>query len=58
MESKAAEVAGIVGQTITVAPGIYKEINSLEIETIPSYNNMKPFHPKSAGWVRSQRNTG
>ncbi|MBE5843269.1 MAG: MBL fold metallo-hydrolase [Butyrivibrio sp.] len=36
---------------IIVRPGIYKEVDGLEFETVPAYNNLKPFHPKSAGWV-------
>ncbi len=36
---------------IVVKPGIYKEIDGLEFETIPAYNNIKPYHPKSAGFV-------
>ena len=36
---------------IVVKPGIYKEVDGLEFETVPSYNNIKPYHPKSAGWV-------
>lgn len=35
----------------TVKPGTYHEIGNLELETIPAYNLLKPFHPKAAGWV-------
>ena len=35
----------------TVAPGASYVIEGLKIETIPAYNNLKPFHPKTAGWV-------
>lgn len=28
-----------------------KPENKLEFETVPAYNMLKPFHPKSAGWV-------
>ena len=51
MEEKAQDVSGLVGRMVTVAPGIYKEIDGLELETIAAYNNLKPFHPKGAGWV-------
>lgn len=27
------------------------KINGTKIDTIPAYNNNKPFHPKSEGWV-------
>ncbi|MCR5735611.1 MAG: MBL fold metallo-hydrolase [Lachnospiraceae bacterium] len=51
MVGKAGEVSGLVKKTETVKPGISKTIDGLEMETVPSYNNLKPFHPKSAGWV-------
>ena len=51
MESKAQEVAGMMSRVVTVKPGVYKEIDGLEFETIPAYNIMKPFHPKGAEWV-------
>ncbi len=34
----------------TVKPGTYHELGDLEFETIPMYNILKPFHPKTAGW--------
>ena len=51
MERKAQEVAGLVKEIKTVKPGVYREINGLEFETIPAYNILKPFHPKNAEWV-------
>lgn len=51
MEKKAGEASGSVGRTVTVKPGIIKEIDGLVFETIPAYNTLKPFHPKSAEWV-------
>lgn len=51
MRSKADDVAAIVGRIETVKPGIYREINGLEFETVPAYNTLKPFHPKNAEWV-------
>ncbi len=50
MLSKAQKESGIENIE-TVKPGTYHEIGDLELETIPSYNVMKPFHPKMAGWV-------
>lgn len=35
----------------TVSPGKTYEINGLSFETVASYNVLKPFHPKFAGWV-------
>ena len=51
MERKAQEVAGLVKEIKTVKPGVYREINGLEFETVPAYNILKPFHPKNAEWV-------
>lgn len=51
MEKKAREVAGMVGKTVMVKPGIYRELEWLELETVPAYNLLKPFHPKNAEWV-------
>ena len=51
MKEKAKEVAGSVGKIVTVKPGESVTIDKLSIETIPSYNIGKPFHPKEAGWV-------
>ena len=51
MESKAQEVADLVKRIVTVKPGVYREIDGLEFETVPAYNIMKPFHRKDAEWV-------
>ncbi len=51
MEGKAQEVAGLVRKIVTVKPGVFREIDGLEMETIPAYNTLKPFHRKDAGWV-------
>ena len=51
MLDKAQEVSGLVRQIITVEPDICREVEGLEIETVPAYNTLKPFHPRSAGWV-------
>ncbi|MCR5847757.1 MAG: MBL fold metallo-hydrolase [Lachnospiraceae bacterium] len=51
MLKKAKEAEGIVKEIFTVKPGTYHELDSLEFETVPSYNIMKPFHLKSAEWV-------
>ena len=40
-----------MSKTVTVKPGISAEIDGLKLETVPSYNLLKPFHPKSAEWV-------
>ena len=51
MAAKAQEVSGSVGRIEAVMPAVYREISGLEFETVPAYNTLKPFHPKSAGWV-------
>ena len=51
MLSKAQEVSGTVGRICTVTPCAYHNIDGLEMDTVPAYNSLKPFHPKSAGWV-------
>lgn len=51
MEDDARELEREVSGIIPVKPGIYKEISGLELETIPAYNTIKPFHPKRAEWL-------
>ncbi len=51
MKAKAAEVKKVVARIDTVIPGEKKEIDGLAVETVPSYNRNKAFHPKNAGWV-------
>lgn len=51
MAAKAQEVSGSVGRIETVKPAVYREISGLEFETVPAYNTLKPFHPKSAEWI-------
>lgn len=51
MKDKAAVLAGSVGKIVTVRAGRSYNIDDFEFETLPAYNTLKPFHPKSAGWV-------
>ena len=51
MQDKAREAEVYVGSIRTVVPGASYEIEGLKLETLPAYNALKPFHPKSAGWV-------
>ena len=51
MQGKANEATDFVSRIVTVKPGVHQEIDGLEIETVPAYNILKPFHPKSAEWV-------
>lgn len=34
-----------------VSPNEKLEVQGINIETVPAYNKMKPFHPKKNGWV-------
>lgn len=34
-----------------VSPNEKLEVHGINIETVPAYNKMKPFHPKKNGWV-------
>ena len=51
MIDDARELGREVKEIIGVAPGVYREIAGLELETIPAYNTLKPFHPRRAEWV-------
>lgn len=51
MIPQADKISSIVGEIHSVMPGEHYGINGLEFDTIAAYNNLKPFHPKSAGWV-------
>ncbi|SKB46856.1 L-ascorbate metabolism protein UlaG, beta-lactamase superfamily [Lachnospiraceae bacterium] len=51
MEDKAHTVDGTVNKIITVETETHREFDGFEVSTVPAYNILKPFHPKSAGWV-------
>lgn len=51
MKQKASLEGAGIGKVVTVTPGKPYDIDGLKIETVPAYNKLKPFHPKSAGWV-------
>lgn len=51
MADKASIVGNNIASTVMVEPGGSYEIRGLKVETVPSYNILKPFHPKSARWV-------
>ncbi len=51
MKTKADEVLGIVSRIETVRPGGSYTVEGISFETVSAYNNLKPFHPKSAEWV-------
>ncbi len=51
MKTKARDAASLVGRIETVSPNGSYTIGGVSFATIPAYNNLKPFHPKSAEWV-------
>ena len=51
MKEKAEKEIGSLVEIRTVVPGSSYEIGNLKFETVSSYNKIKPFHPKHAGWV-------
>ena len=51
MIPQAEKISSIVGEIHSVMPGEHYGICGLEFDTVAAYNNLKPFHPKSAGWV-------
>ena len=55
---KVKEIADKFVKIVTVKPGASYEVDGLEFETVPAYNILKPFHPKSAGWVGYILKTG
>lgn len=51
MFEDAREFEREVKEIVAVKPSESYELDSLEVETVPAYNTIKPFHPKRAEWV-------
>ena len=51
MANQVQKLSGMFTKIVTVKPGVYREIDGLELETVPAYNILKPFHRKDAEWV-------
>lgn len=51
MKEKARDAEKMAMKMVTVTPGESIDLDGLKVETVPAYNILKPFHPKSAGWV-------
>lgn len=51
MRDKVLQEADETRGIIPVKPDAPYDINGFSFETIPAYNRLKPFHPKTAGWV-------
>ncbi len=47
---KKLESAGITG-AVYLKPGEKTEIHGIPVEAVPAYNKLKPFHPRSNGWL-------
>ncbi|MBQ6609991.1 MAG: MBL fold metallo-hydrolase [Oscillospiraceae bacterium] len=51
MRDKVLQEADETQGIIPVKPDAPYDINGFSFETVPAYNRLKPFHPKTAGWV-------
>ena len=51
MRDKVLQEADETRGIIPVKPDAPYDINGFSFETVPAYNRLKPFHPKTAGWV-------
>ena len=51
MRDKVLQEADETRGIIPVKPDSPSDINGFSVETVPAYNRLKPFHPKTAGWV-------
>ncbi len=51
MKDEISEISGKMREVVTVKPGSSYELEGLGFDTVASYNTLKPFHPKKAGWV-------
>ena len=52
MLAKAEKEAGaLVKEIVPVKAGGSYTLGDLRLEAVAAYNKLKPFHPKSAGWV-------
>ncbi|MCR4909304.1 MAG: MBL fold metallo-hydrolase [Lachnospiraceae bacterium] len=51
MKNKVGEISDLISRAEWVKPGEAYETEGLQYETVPAYNTIKPFHPKSAAWV-------
>jgi len=45
------EADGLGCSVQKVSPQEKFEVGGISLETVPAYNKLKPFHPKSNGWV-------
>ncbi len=51
MKAKAEKDTGGKYAILAVAPGKTVELDTFSFSTVPAYNRLKPFHPRSADWV-------
>lgn len=51
MIDDALELEREVKEVVAVKPGTYHNIGGMDVEVVPAYNTIKPFHPRRAEWV-------
>ena len=51
MIKDARKLESEVKEIVAVKPGDTSKIGGLELEIVPAYNTLKPFHPKHSAWV-------
>ncbi|SDA62329.1 L-ascorbate metabolism protein UlaG, beta-lactamase superfamily [Butyrivibrio sp. INlla18] len=51
MEDDARELSREVKEIVTLRPNEKRNVAGLELEAVPAYNTLKPFHPKRAEWL-------
>ena len=49
MKSKLESIG--ISNAVLLSPGEKTEIAGIPVEAVPAYNTLKPFHPRSNGWL-------
>ncbi|MBO6137062.1 MAG: MBL fold metallo-hydrolase [Lachnospiraceae bacterium] len=50
LEAEVKKLLPAKGSIVVTSPGEKYEMDGFTVETVPAYNNFKPFHTKKAGW--------
>ncbi|MCR4760698.1 MAG: MBL fold metallo-hydrolase [Oscillospiraceae bacterium] len=40
-----------ITDAVLLKPGVSVQVGEIPVETVPAYNQLKPFHPKKNGWL-------
>lgn len=40
-----------ITDAVLLKPGVSFQVGEIPVETVPDYNQLKPFHPKKNGWL-------